>query len=526
MSDFVFYREPRQEQREAFERAKDAEYWAHFWDPRCGKTKEIYDQFVYNFSLGRVTALVVVAYPAKVHLVWVDEAPKDIPPDLYERTRIVAWRSGKMTNRTNVEKLEKLLARDEGPVVLTLNCEALLTPTAWNYLRRFFTRHKVFLVADEDWATSWSARTKRLLAMGRGRTTVMRRWTTGTPVDEGPIDAFYSCQFLKPGCLGFSNMASFRNRYTAYEEEEISPGVFVRKKGYNRRTRTEFDVVKGWCNLDELHRSLSRFSDRVERRGSERVYATRYFAMTDRQRRVYDDLRDRYVAELGDGSAIRAADVLFRMSCLQAVSRNYYPPERIATPCATCAGEGVLIDSADCPDCAGLGAKVERTELRRIDSDRNPAVDAVVEELKFSHRPFVIWAARVQEVADVHAAALTVTPRVARYDGTISSVDRDAAYRAFYNGEIDGIVATEKSSLGRGHDLRRARLIGYYTNEWSLRERRQTEARGDDHDDPDSWTDVVDFVAEDTRDLTAIEALREKRLTSAMILGDPPTAWL
>lgn len=524
-ASFEFYRAPRPEQLAAFESAKDAEYWAHFWDPRCGKTKEIYDQFVYNYLRARVTALVAICYPAKGHLVWLDEAPKDMAPDLLARTKILAWRSGKMTNRMNSEALAAMLDHRDGPVVLTLNCEAINTPTAWNYLRKFFARHRVMLVVDEDWAIGWSARTKRLLAMGRGKTTVIRRLITGTPADEGPTNLFYPCQFLKPGLLGFTSMVAFKNRYAAYEEEEVAPGVFQRKKGYNRRTNTKFDIFKGWQNLDELRARLTSFSDRVERRGSERVYATRYFALTDKQQKVYDELRDRYQSELGDGTIVRASDVLLRMSRLQAVARNYYPSERYGVPCRECFESGFLDDGTDCPACGGVGAIIEATELKRID-DRNPAAEALVDELRLSHRPFVIWAARVQEVADAYEAARTVTERVARYDGTIPGADREAAYRAFVSGEIDGIVATERSSLSRSHDLRRARLICYYTNEFALRERRQSEARGDDVDDPDSWTDVVDFVCEGTRDLVAIEALREKRLTAAAITGDTPSAWI
>ncbi len=36
MTDFTFHRAPRPAQLAGFERAKDAEYHAHFWDPRVG----------------------------------------------------------------------------------------------------------------------------------------------------------------------------------------------------------------------------------------------------------------------------------------------------------------------------------------------------------------------------------------------------------------------------------------------------------------------------------------------------------
>jgi hypothetical protein len=520
---FEFYRQPRVEQLESFERAKDAEFWAHFWDPRVGKSKEINDQFRYNVELGRVTALVVIAFPSKVHLVWRDEAPKDFPPEFLARTRLLAWRRGKMSGRRGQEELQVLLDHD-GPVIFTMNCEAILTTTATNFLRKLFTKHKVMLVVDEDWATSWSARTKRLLAMGRAKNVAMRRLLTGTPVDEGYKDLYFPTTFLKPGCLGFTSAAAFRARYTEYEQEEISPGVFIQKLGYNRRTGTNYPLVKGYQNLDELNLKLKSFSDRVERHGSERVYSTRYFEMTGKQRQVYDSLRDEYLAQVGD-QVVEARDVLLRMTRLQCIARNYYPPEKRGDPCSVCLGLGYDVSGDECPTCGGLGAVVTQTEFRRID-DRNPAAEAIVDELRLSRGPFVIWAAHIQEVVDAFDAARTVTDKVARYDGTVPDAERDAVYRAFRDGTLDGIVATERSSLSRGHDLRRAKLLCYYTNEWGLRHRRQSEARGDDEDDLESWTDVVDLVAEDTRDLDAITALREKRSIAQLIMGDKPSKWI
>ena len=39
-------------------------------------------------------------------------------------------------------------------------------------------------------------------------------------------------------------------------------------------------------------------------------------------------------------------------------------------------------------------------------------------------------------------------------------------------------------------------------------------------------TDVVDLVAEDTRDLDVIEALRQKRSIASEVMGDPVVKWI
>lgn len=501
MTDFLFYREPRPEQRAAFERCRDAEFWAHYWDPRCGKSKVTYDEWRYNVELGRVDALLVIAYPSKAHLVWADEAPKDLPPEFLARTKLLAWRRGKMGTKSAQQEMDALIAHD-GPIVLTMNCEAITTDAGEKLLRAIFKRRRVMLVVDEDWATAWTARTRRLLTMGKSPNCVMRRHLTGTPADEGPGDLYFPTQFLKPGTLGFTSSETFRHRYIQY------------KTGYNRRLGREYEEEVGVQNIEELREKLAAFSDRVERRGSERVYATRYFEMTDKQRRVYDQLKGEFEIELSRGT-VSVPEALKRVTRLQTIARNYWAPEQIGIPCRSCSGAG-------CTNCDNMGVILTETKLERID-DRNPAADALVEELAFSHRPFVVWCARLQEVQDALTAARTIYQhsRVAQYDGTVPDDLCVRAYKQFQDGSIDGIVATERSSLSRSHDLRRATLICFYANEWALRHRRQAEARGDDFDNPSGWTDIVDLAATDTRDVELLDALRGKKDLAEAIVPRP-----
>ena len=521
---FAFHRAPSPEQRAAFLAARDRAYHAHFWDPRCGKTKVILDQFTYLTTNDKVDALIVIAYPSDVHLVWIDELPKDLPPALLNNTKVLAWRSGRMETRRAQQELSVILTHN-GPVIFTMNCEAITTKSGGGFLRRLIDRRRTMFVVDEDWATNWSARTRRLLALGRHPNVLYRRLLTGTPAEESPDDLYYPTTFLHPGVLGFSSATAFRARYTKYEEEEVAPGVFARKKGYNRRTGTHFDIKIGYQNLTELAERLARFSDRVERQGNSKIYAPRYFSLTPKQRAVYDRLRDEYLAELSGGE-VPVANVLTRMTRLQMIARNYYPPERQGIPCTVCALTGYLPDGQECPACDGLGAVVSTTDLQRIDT-HSPAQEALATELEYSDRPFVVWCRFQQDVTDALEAAQKIYPgKVACYDGTVHQRDREAAYHAFRAGAIQGIVATEKSGLSRGHQLApRLRLMIYYSNEFSARDRRQSEDRGETAAG-DSWYDVVDLIATDTRDLTVIESLREKRSIAALITGSTLTKWL
>lgn len=523
MTDYTFHRAPSAEQRAVFERSRDLEYFALFWDPRCGKSQPVFDTFAYNCAVDRIDTLVVLAYPSDVHLEWVGEAYAVLAPEFVARSRLLAWRSGRMGTKVAATELAALLSH-AGPVIFTMNCEAINTVLGYKFLMTFMTRRKVLFVVDEDWATNWSARTRRLLNLGKRA--VMRRLLTGTPAEESPYDLYYPCTFLCPGALGFTSATAFRARYTLYEQEEIAPGQFVRKKGFNRRTGTHYDIKVGYQNLEELGQRLRSFSDRVVRKGSLKVYAPRYFSLTDKQRRVYDRLRDEFVAELGAGE-VGVAEVLRRMALLQRVARNYFPPAKTADGCTACMMTGFMEDGEECDKCDGLGAIVRTTDLERVDTS-SPACDALEAELRMTPlRPFVVWCKHNQDVTDaLEAARRVVGDRVARYDRLVPQQDRKAAYDAFRAGEIDGIVATEKSGLSRGHQLApRLRLMVYYSNEFSARDRRQSEDRGETAAG-DQWYDVVDLIAADTRDLTVIEALREKKSIAALVTGDAPVKWL
>lgn len=520
------YRAPLAHQVCDVVRFKDLPYHALFYEQRGRKTKDELDIFRYRYGLGHVDTLVVIAFPNGVHRVWLDELPKDFPPEFLAACRSHAWASGRSTSGKGREDLIELRAH-AGPVVLAMNCEAIITDKGWKYLEWFLKKRRVMLVADESaWAAKWSKRTQKLLALGRRSNVVVRAILDGTPVDESPVEIFHPTQFLKPGLLGFDTKVAFRNRYCEYEEEVDEDGVVRRVQKENHRTGSVYDVFKGYRNLDELYAKLQSFSSRIRRAdvsdAPAKTYQTRYFQMTDKQRRVYDKLREEYVIELGQ--TYRVADVLTRMLRLQMVARNYYPSTKTSRPCGTCASSGFLDDGTECAICDGLGAIVSSTNFERIDV-RNPSSEALIAELRATRGPVVVWANFRQDVADALEACAAAGRQAFRFDGSVPPAEREAAYQAFRSGEGDAIVATVSSGLQRGRDLSRAVCLIYYSNSFSLRARGQSEDRAEGLDRKIS-TDIVDLVAEDTRDLAIIEALRAKRSIAESVLGDPPSAWL
>lgn len=555
-------------QREAFDRFKDDPYFGLFIEQRGGKTAIALNVFRRHYESGTVDALIWISYPNGTQHVVRDELVKDFPPDLLARTKIVTWVSGKMTTGKRREEVLALRDYRAGPVVLAMNCEAIITKAGWKYLEWFVARRRVMLVADESsWMANFSARTRKALVLSRKPNVVVKAILDGTPCEEGVGELYFQTSFLKPGVLGFATKDAFKARYFEYEEEEIPEtrgvvtvcpncsgrdgncvicggmgtvegeeptGVVVRRRvrkqrhGPGGRVLSEYEVFKGYRNLGELEHKLKTFSVRVRRAdisdAPPKVYQSRYFELTPAQRKVYDDLRTRYVAEL-EGGQVRAANVLLRMTRLQMIARGYLPPETEGIGCERCAGSG-WVDDGECDRCAGLGIAVRTTDLRRIDPTRNPAVDALKDELAANRgEPAVVWCRFRQDVLDCVAAVGSLGLNFYRYDGGVPEPDREASYQAFRRGEGDGIIATIGSGLQRGKDLSRAGMLIYYSNDFSLRSRRQSEDRAEGLNRKRS-TGVIDLVAADTRDLQVIEALRAKRSIADLILGDPPSKWI
>lgn len=522
-------RPPLAHQVTAFERFKDKPYFALHWEQRVRKTRPVLDIFRYRYARGEVDALVIIAWPNGVQRVWLDEIKEDFPTQWIEATRAIAWASGRTTQGAAREAA--LALRDyDGPVVAAFNCEAIITKLGWKYLEWLLKKRRVMLVADEyDWAANWNKRTQKLLALGRRPNVIVKIGLTGTPCDEGPCDLLYPTNFLKFGVLGYTSMAAFKSRYIEYEEEELSPGVWVRRKGYNRKTDTEYDIVKGVQNLEELHVNLDKFASRLTRSqvsdAPAKTYQKRYFQLTALQRKVYDRLRAEYVAELSRGP-VSVAHVLTRRTRLQMIARNFYPPERVGHPCTACASTGYTEEGVECLICDGLGATVEITELERIDPARNPAAEALTGELRATRGPVVVWCKFRNDVEDARAAAVAAGRNLpGLYYGAVPERERHAAYEGFRSGTLDMLIATGDSGLSRGHDLTRATTMIVYSNGTSARTRRQLEDRAESLTRMIS-TDIVDIVGEDTVDESNLDLLRGKFSISQRILNDPPGSWL
>lgn len=489
MIDPRFKTVPYKHQLEAFERFKDDPYFALFFEQRVGKTLTSLIIAAHKYRQGEIDSLLVIS-PNGVNRVWhAEEIPAHMPEDVNARSEL--WQASKV-KQVGVRRTLAELLEHTGLRVLCVNIDAIDTAEFKMYANAFFYRHKVMTIIDEssDISNPKAARTKAALRLsGASR---VRAILDGTPVAAGPMGLFGQCNFLSPDALGFKSFYAFRNHYAVLERKHFGP--------------RSVDVVTGYQHLDELQERTQRFSMRVTRDQCEdlppKIYQKVYFDLSPEARKVYDTLRAAGIAELKSGGVVTVALILTLYLRLQQVASGYLP---IA----------VEIDDDD-----------EITTRSRVEQigTKNARLTAFIESVEKLPGQGIIWCRFTQDVDDIMQAAREHDIAAVRYDGLVAAADKATAVERFQGGAARWFVAKPRSA-GRGHDLAAANWVSYYSHDWSLRMRLQSEDRAQSLKKHDAVL-YIDFIANDTVDDKIVAALREKKNLSDIITGDEVENWL
>lgn len=516
LSDFTAGPTPWAHQEACFDWCADRAFAALALEQRCGKTKVAIGKAVRHYARGEITALLVVAMPGDVHANWVtDELPVHVPPRV--RYKALAWRAAKASQKAYQAATEELLSFP-GMSVLAVNGEALITETFRRYLGRFLkARGKVMVVADEQtliMKTPGSKRNKVMQALGSLPHAAFRIIMDGTPVGEGPLDLFAPYQFLKKGLLGHATFSTYKNEFAEYEQKT----VYDPKTGKTR----EYPALVAYRNLDRLNALMAPHTYRVLRRDCfdmpEKIYVPKHrFSLSQEQRRVYDSLKSTFKAEFTDGLPLTATNVLTRYLRLQQVTSNYVPAIDALVFCPACEGDG-------CEACDGLGALETTVPARKIDERHHPRLETLEQQFEVSAEPTIIWARFRQDVDDVMEMLARIGRTPVRYDGKCSQDQKLEARQAFQAGRASDLVGSARAG-GRGLRLTAAQSVHYYSNEFPLLVRLQSEDRAE-AEGRTVGTGIHDYEAEDTIDADIIDALRAKRAIADVILNERSPDWI
>jgi len=521
--DFQYKTKPFDHQHEGFMLSRDELDFALLMEMGTGKSKIIIDTAAYLWQLGRINFLLIVA-PNDVHKNW---AEKEIPihmPDWCER-RVCVWEG---TMKAKQWKDFWLLwdAEYKGLRILVVNIEGFqVAQKFWRphlskmdkkkpkwgpVIRKICNAFDVMGVVDESTRikTPGIKTSKRL--HGIRKYLKYARILTGTPITKSPLDAYSQFMFLGWKYLGFTNFFPFKNRYAEWERR-----IIEHKDG---RT-SDFMQLKGFCHLDELQENIAKVSFRVLKKDCldlpEKTYLRRHVELEPEQKRIYKMIQEQALIEI-QNETVSVKNILVKLLRLQQVIGGFVPADK-----------------------EGNTKSIFENPLH------NPRVKSLLNLIEENgETKMIIWSRFRAEIEMITAVLNEIYPgRACSFYGGTAKRERSEAIDRFQGQRpiiVDGsrthfepipeekqftwFVANQQSG-GYGLTLTAASYAAYYSNDYSLERRLQSEDRI--HRIGQNWPcTYIDFECLGTQDTRIINAYLSKKELADLITGDDPINWL
>jgi len=465
-----------------------------------GKTKTLLDHAAHAYARGAIDCVVVIA-PNGVHANWVvEEIPKHlaVADDEY-----ISWTyynsKGKRWEKEFVGVIDEANHRDKLKIICFPTEGFSRAKKQFAALEYLLKTHRCFGIIDEsdDIGNPDAKRTKYLIK--QAPKFVARRIATGTPVDSKPLAAWSQLQFLSPSILK-QDYYSFRARYSYMADKVIKKGA--------REIIQKFPV--GHRNLDKLGAIMKTCSDRVLKEDCvdlpAKVYKTIPLEMGREQNRFYRDMEERAFYLLEEFQEVEAA-------CRE----GQVAPEELE--------EARVVYAKNALDLMGKLSRITGGFADKgVFIKDEPKIRWLRENVdKYTATTDLITWCRYRDEIDAVVEALGEDRCAVVHGGVLGEAREEQIYR-FKNDETCDTLVTNRT-MSRGHTLVNASNNVFFSNSYSLRDRRQSEDRTH-RTGQTSKCLYLDLVCVDTIDEGVLKALKQKKDVSDLVLGDPARAWV
>lgn len=571
---YLFKTKPFEHQLEEWERSREEEARAIFWEQGTGKSKLTIDTACWLWMRGLIDGVLVVA-PNGVHRNWVEsEIPDHIPDAVMPSVRAFHFQSPRADTKWHKAAVRSIL-KHKGFAWFTISYEAFMTASGKRALIEFFDTRRLLYVLDEGHyiKTPDANRTKSILMSAKYAP--FRRVLTGTPIAQGPFDAYSQIKFLVENYWKQAELSTFTEFKTHF-------GVFGKiynpnlKSQYNPQTKRwekcqggYVDILKGYKRLDELQQLLVPISSRVTKDDvldlPPKLFSKRFFTMTPEQAKLYKQLKDEFIVWLELGGIERDAEALEAEAqpeadcCPTCLGKKELNLDGFIYPCPDCADQPDLFgDEGTTPVIAAL-AITRLLRLQQItcgylptDDDDEPVyeipganrrLELLCDIIEEQQHKTIVWARFQLDITFILKELKKRGIKAVRYDGLANDDERAEAKalfqgeRAVYeNGQVVGrekipeeeqamVFVGNPAAGATGLTLTAAKTVIYYSNSFKLIDRLQSEDRAH-RIGQENQVLYIDLVAEDTVDEKIVEALRNKFNVARQITGDRMKEWL
>lgn len=547
---------------------RDDPWYGLLWEMGLGKSKTIIDIASYLFLRGRINGLIILA-PNSVYTNW---ATQELPAHIAVPYVKLLFRSSEKGDRRIARRAMFLGSQEYNDRlrILIMSYDGLRTDHGFKLAQDFSLLYRCMIIADESTAlknpgTQTAKKAKKI------RASCTHAWiATGTPVAQSPFDIHSQIEFLCPefwATHGVKSHGAFKTQFGVYEQRRAGMKVFSTCVGYR--------------NLDKLHGLIKSMTSRLLKDETidlpPKMYKTVMFELAPEQRRVYDELRKTFLAELESGGTVEATLAIVRLTRLQQIASGFVtadvqPTSMHQSRCGVYMGD----NDGTCPQLTcirykgheGLHDNVrgdEETNSETTEQDYAEALDAfqltedVVEEAvtswatdvvprivdkrivdvilpennprlkvlleiveQCSHK-MIVWC---KFKRDVEIVCEALGDQCVRYDGDTKTKDREIALNRFRDADDPAkILVANIHAISQGVTLIIAKTMVHYTNSFSPEKRLQSDDRA--HRIGQTMPVlIIDLVAEDTVDEKLVETLRKKYDTAATVMGDRYREWI
>ncbi len=480
---YVSQKQPWAHQVRALAELNGREAFALLMAMRTGKTKVTLDDFGRLEDAGSVHDMLVVA-PAGVYRTWETAIADHVGSSLLGRLMVHTWQARDKGQRAD-RVLAAFMASDR-PRVLLMNVEALsAVARARELCKSFLQQRRCMLVVDESTTIKNAKSNRGAFLVGLRPLAAYRRILTGLPTPRSPLDLYNQYNFLDPSIIGYSNVATFTQRY-----------AIVQRTTFGGRLRWPIDIIVGYRNEEELKQKIAPHSFRVLLEDCydlpPKLYMKREVTMTPEQTRHYNELKHFATTELASMDHVTATHVLTRLLRLHQILCGHIKDEHGNT------------HTIPTNRIAELLAQLEESPVGKV----------------------VVWCSYD---ADVHAITAALKERygeqsVARFWGGNLNT-REEEERVFKSSPTCRFMVATPAAGGRGRTWGIADLVIYYSNTDNLEHRSQSEDRTQGIGKTTSVA-YVDLVVPGTVDEKILQSLRKKINMATTITGDDWRAWI
>jgi len=530
-ANFQYKTEPYNHQIDCFYKLYDKSFGSLFMEMGTGKSKTAIDMVSNLYIEGKINAVLLIA-PNTVHSQW---AKEQIPEHSSVPYMIKVWK-GSSRSKGYEKTLDKFFETDYKCLKwFCVNVEAFSTEKQIERFRSFVKEHKTAIILDEATTIKNPSANRtfnitynlgRVIKKGKKIVASIpyskyRYILTGTMVTNSPYDLWSMFEFLSQDYFDM-NYYAFKNRYGIERTDvvkdtnikykrpvSIQEMKWIRKLYEDRNTIEYISVETGvtennikyilnnpnltlpYKHLEELKSKIEKYSYIVRKKDCldlpEKVYEKLTVELSAQQKKIYKQLEKDYIAQYED-KALSVQNKLSLLLRLAQVTGGFFPysfdteedGEMIAKKGVVPIGKSVKLEA--------LKRDIEETDERLIIfSTFTAEIQMLIKELT-KHFP---------------------NKRVEAYYGKTSSHKRAIIKEDFKVGDID-ILVGNTSCAGVGLNLQKAHLVYYYSNNYSLYYREQSEDRV--HRIGQTETCVYkDIIAVGTIDEKIHKSLKEKK---------------